>query len=172
MLLATRCPFCETVFRLQSAQLAQRRGLVRCGHCHEVFDASSSLFDITEGGDFSTAKPVAAAAAIEALSGVRPKGPDFSAEAWAPWAPAPDAAIDNRLLHNAGNVPLAPVSTGAGVAVTPNPGHAVEPGVAGEKGAVAGVTIKHGANMARPAAIARRFRTSIRTASAVLCCGL
>ncbi|EIF29625.1 Protein of unknown function (DUF3426) [Burkholderia sp. Ch1-1] len=125
MLLATRCPFCETVFRLQTEQLALRRGLVRCGHCQEVFDASSSLFDITEGGDFSTAKPVAAAAAIEALSGVRPKGPDFSAEAWDPWAPTPDAAIDNRLRHNAGNVPLAPVSTGAGIAVTPR--HATEP---------------------------------------------
>ncbi|MFM0293725.1 MULTISPECIES: zinc-ribbon and DUF3426 domain-containing protein [Paraburkholderia] len=125
MLLATRCPFCETVFRLQTEQLALRRGLVRCGHCHEVFDASSSLFDITEGGDFSSAKPVAAAAAIEALSGVRPKGPDFSAEAWDPWAPAPDATIDNRLRHHAGNVPLSPVSTDAGVAVTPR--HAAEP---------------------------------------------
>jgi predicted Zn finger-like uncharacterized protein len=125
MLLATRCPFCETVFRLQTEQLVLRRGLVRCGHCQEVFDASSSLFDISEGGDFSTAKPVAAAAAIEALSGVRSKGPDFSAEAWDPWAPSPDAAIDNRLRHNAGNVPLSPVSTGAGVAVTPR--HATEP---------------------------------------------
>ncbi|WP_341314255.1 DUF3426 domain-containing protein [Paraburkholderia sp. IMGN_8] len=125
MLLATRCPFCETVFRLQPAQLALRRGLVRCGHCDEVFDASSSLFELTEGGDFSTAKPVAAAAAIEALSGVRPGGPDFSAEAWDPWAPAPDAVIDNRLRHNATNVPLNPVSTGAGVAVTPR--HATEP---------------------------------------------
>jgi predicted Zn finger-like uncharacterized protein len=124
MLLATRCPFCETVFRLQPAQLAQRRGLVRCGHCHEVFDASSSLFDVTGGGDFSTAKPVAAAAAIEALSGVRQQGPDFSAEAWDPSAPAPDASIDNRLLHNARNVPLAPVSTDAGATLTPQP---VEP---------------------------------------------
>jgi predicted Zn finger-like uncharacterized protein len=125
MLLATRCPFCETVFRLQPAQLAQRRGLVRCGHCQEVFDASSSLFDVTEGSDFSTAKPVAAAAAIEALSGVRQKDPDFSAEAWDPRAPTPDATIDNRLLHNAGNVPLSPVSTDAGVALTP--GLPVEP---------------------------------------------
>jgi predicted Zn finger-like uncharacterized protein len=125
MLLATRCPFCETVFRLQPAQLALRRGLVRCGHCQEVFDASSSLFDVTEGGDFSTAKPVAAAAAIEALSGVRQKGPNFSAEAWDPWAPASDAVIDNRLRHNAGNLPLPPVSTDAGIAVTPR--HASEP---------------------------------------------
>ncbi|ANB74021.1 hypothetical protein AYM40_17830 [Paraburkholderia phytofirmans OLGA172] len=125
MLLATRCPFCETVFRLQPAQLALRRGLVRCGQCHETFDASSSLFELNEDGDFSTAKPVAAAAAIEALSGVRPKDPDFSAEAWNPWAAAPDAAIDNRLLHNARNLPAPPVSTGAGVAVTPR--HATEP---------------------------------------------
>jgi predicted Zn finger-like uncharacterized protein len=125
MLLATRCPFCDTVFRLQPAQLALRRGLVRCGHCHEVFDASSSLFELNENGDFASAKPVAAAAAIEALSGVRPKGPDFSAEAWDPWAPAPDATIDNRLRHNASNLPFAPVSTDAGVAVTPR--HATEP---------------------------------------------
>ncbi|MEZ0601868.1 zinc-ribbon and DUF3426 domain-containing protein [Paraburkholderia sp. IW21] len=125
MLLATRCPFCDTVFRLQPAQLALRRGLVRCGQCHEVFDASSSLFELNEGGDFATAKPMAAAAAIEALSGVRPKGPDFSAEAWDPWAPAADAVIDNRLLHNASNLPLTPVSTGVGVAVTPR--HATEP---------------------------------------------
>ncbi|HEX7910451.1 MAG TPA: zinc-ribbon and DUF3426 domain-containing protein [Paraburkholderia sp.] len=119
MLLATRCPFCETVFRLQTEQLALRRGLVRCGQCHEVFDASASLFDVTEGGDFSTAKPVAAAAAIEALSGERPKGPDFSAEAWNPWAPTPDAVIDNRFLHNAGNVQLGKAATGAGAAATP-----------------------------------------------------
>ncbi|OAJ57215.1 hypothetical protein A6V36_31820 [Paraburkholderia ginsengiterrae] len=119
MLLATRCPFCETVFRLQTEQLALRRGLVRCGHCQEVFDASASLYDVTAGGDFSTAKPVAAAAAIEALSGVRPKGPDFSAEAWNPWAPTPDAAIDNRFLHNAGNVQLGKAATGADAAATP-----------------------------------------------------
>ncbi|MFM0735669.1 DUF3426 domain-containing protein [Paraburkholderia xenovorans] len=125
MLLATRCPFCETVFRLQPAQLALRRGLVRCGHCHEVFDASSSLFELNENGDFASARPIAAAAAIESLSGIRPQGPDFSAEAWDPWAAAPDATIDNRLRHNAGNVPLTPVSTGAGVAVTPR--HAIEP---------------------------------------------
>ncbi|MFP3565760.1 zinc-ribbon and DUF3426 domain-containing protein [Paraburkholderia sp. SIMBA_030] len=124
MLLATRCPFCETVFRLQPAQLALRRGLVRCGHCNEVFDASSSLFELTEGGDFSTARPIAAAAAIEALSGVRPGRSDFSAEAWDPWAPVPDAVIDNRLRHDAANVPPAPVSTGAGGAA---PRHAAEP---------------------------------------------
>ncbi|MFP4890622.1 zinc-ribbon and DUF3426 domain-containing protein [Paraburkholderia sp. EG304] len=120
MHLATRCPFCETVFRLQPAQLAQRRGLVRCGHCQEVFDASSSLFDVSEGGDFSNAKPVAAAAAIEALSGVRQPGSDFSSDAWAPSAPAPEqdstsisrSTLDSRLRDHASSVPLAPLSLG------------------------------------------------------------
>ena len=125
MLLATRCPFCETVFRLDPAQLALRRGLVRCGHCQEVFDASSSLYETAEGADFATAAPVSPSAVAALIAGTHatPKMPDFSAEAWNPWAPAPDAAIDNRLLHNATNLPLAPVA--ASVAVTPR--HADEP---------------------------------------------
>lgn len=60
MFLVTRCPFCEAVFRIQPAQLAPRRGLVRCGHCQEVFDASSSLFELPTGSDFSAAVPVPA----------------------------------------------------------------------------------------------------------------
>nr|WP_080403433.1 DUF3426 domain-containing protein [Burkholderia ubonensis] len=43
MLLATRCPHCETVFRLQQEQLALHGGLVRCGHCRQIFDAAESL---------------------------------------------------------------------------------------------------------------------------------
>ena len=124
MLLATRCPFCETVFRLQPAQLALRRGLVRCGHCQEVFDASSSLYEVAEGGDFASATPLDAETVSALISGRNPKqAPNFAADAWNPWAPAPDAAIDNRLLHNVDNLPLAPVA--ASVAVTPR--HADEP---------------------------------------------
>ncbi|NVH75100.1 DUF3426 domain-containing protein [Paraburkholderia sp. JPY432] len=139
MHLATRCPFCETVFRLQPAQLAQRRGLVRCGHCQEVFDASSSLFDVPEGGDFSTAKSVAAAAAIEALSGVRQPGPDFSGDAWASGAPAPEqdstsisrSTLDSRLRdHASSGVPLAPLplgGTGHATVTSGTPRQATEP---------------------------------------------
>jgi len=126
MLLATRCPFCETVFRLQPAQLALRRGLVRCGHCNEVFDASSSLFDITEGGDFSTAKPVAAAAAIEALSGVRPERLDFRTGSWDPRTPLPHAKVSNGLPYDADNLPLRPVFAGASVTAKPHR-HVTEP---------------------------------------------
>jgi predicted Zn finger-like uncharacterized protein len=123
MLLATRCPFCETVFRLDPAQLALRRGLVRCGHCQEVFDASSSLYETAEGADFATATPISPTEVAARTTGTSPKVPDFSAEAWNPWAPQPDATIDNRLRHNVTNLPLAPVA--ASVAVTPR--HADEP---------------------------------------------
>ncbi|MEM5313958.1 zinc-ribbon and DUF3426 domain-containing protein [Paraburkholderia sp. JHI869] len=68
MLLATRCPFCETVFRVQPTQLAVRRGLVRCGHCQEAFDASGSLYEMPEGGDFTRAVPVAAEIAASLTS--------------------------------------------------------------------------------------------------------
>ncbi|MEC5404792.1 DUF3426 domain-containing protein [Paraburkholderia sp. MPAMCS5] len=129
MLLATRCPFCETVFRLQSAQLSLRRGLVRCGQCQEVFDASNSLFDLGEGGDFSTAKPVSAAAAIEALSGVHPAGDDFSAAAWDPWAPRPTPLFEERFTHNAESVTAAPGVAGAHAFVEPVHAAAAQPGL-------------------------------------------
>jgi predicted Zn finger-like uncharacterized protein len=205
MVLATRCPFCETVFRLQSAQLALRRGLVRCGHCREVFDASSSLYELGDDGDFNSARPItpdsvanliaqaeleargaaggaetaggaalaggiAAAAAAShpaAAAGhdetstresaapaaaptapapsapsvaqspephspaggtpmppassaasaddgapAAPHGgkPDFRAESWNPWAPAPDASVDRRIRQNAATIPYKPVT--------------------------------------------------------------
>ncbi|WP_310043638.1 zinc-ribbon and DUF3426 domain-containing protein [Paraburkholderia caribensis] len=239
MLLATRCPFCETVFRLQPEQLTLRRGLVRCGHCKEVFDASSSLFDVSGGVSVDKAKhvtiddvtahtlealangglapapetkpavetppapvampvvtraeetitpqpadaldahaaeasvgsdnahadqasaeqhverhaeqhaehaaaraaqpdvdvearheaaaqasPVAAPSAEAEAAPVEPTSsaaretppasaaekPDFRAEAWNPWAPAPDASIDRRIRHNASTIPFNPVT--------------------------------------------------------------
>jgi len=190
MLLATRCPFCETVFRLQPAHLALRRGLVRCGHCHEVFDATSSLFETDTSGDLTRATPVTpevvaalvagqpvgevpatgagephtavsgaetsgAAEAIEpaktvepadaveapqqaeakqatdthpqdnAASGTEPHAPheaahtplpgrpNFRSESWNPWAPAPDAVIDERLRHTTKNLPYRPLPEAA-----------------------------------------------------------
>lgn len=129
MLLATRCPFCETVFRLQPAQLQLRRGLVRCGHCQEVFDGSTSLYETAEGGDFSTATPVSAdlAAALtagtaeaETSSSEHPAAPasgpapDFRGDAWNPWAPAADVAADQPARHTASTLPFtAPVQPAA-----------------------------------------------------------
>lgn len=41
----TRCPKCSTRFKVTDAQLEAHDGLVRCGRCHEVFDADSHLHD-------------------------------------------------------------------------------------------------------------------------------
>ena len=80
MLLATRCPFCETVFRIQPTQLAVRRGLVRCGHCQEAFDASGSLYEMPEGGDFTRAVPVAAEIAASLTAAPAEPATHFAAQ--------------------------------------------------------------------------------------------
>lgn len=41
----TQCPECQTIFVVTDAQLQARAGLVRCGKCAAVFQASHSLFD-------------------------------------------------------------------------------------------------------------------------------
>lgn len=41
----TRCPECQTVFRITAAQLKARAGQVRCGRCQHVFDAEAHLVE-------------------------------------------------------------------------------------------------------------------------------
>lgn len=41
----TRCPACETSFRVYSEQLKARQGKVRCGECQAVFNALDSLVE-------------------------------------------------------------------------------------------------------------------------------
>jgi predicted Zn finger-like uncharacterized protein len=40
----TRCPECQTAFRITVAQLKARDGLVRCGRCDSIFRADLRLF--------------------------------------------------------------------------------------------------------------------------------
>jgi predicted Zn finger-like uncharacterized protein len=61
MALATRCPHCETVFKLDPHLLAPHDGRVRCGHCQEVFDAAHHRFELP---DESTASDEAQHAAV------------------------------------------------------------------------------------------------------------
>jgi len=42
----TRCPQCETVFRVGTSQLEARDGLVRCGRCLKVFRAEEFAYDV------------------------------------------------------------------------------------------------------------------------------
>ncbi|MDB6001162.1 MAG: hypothetical protein JWP52_2861 [Rhizobacter sp.] len=46
MSLATRCTACGTVFRVVQDQLKVSEGWVRCGKCHEVFNALEGLVDL------------------------------------------------------------------------------------------------------------------------------
>ena len=45
MALATKCPHCNTVFRVAHDQLKLRGGVVRCGSCNEVFDGNAALLE-------------------------------------------------------------------------------------------------------------------------------
>jgi predicted Zn finger-like uncharacterized protein len=60
MALATRCPNCHALFRVAADQLKLRGGLVRCGACREVFDATGTLSyidDVTASTPEHTAAP-------------------------------------------------------------------------------------------------------------------
>jgi predicted Zn finger-like uncharacterized protein len=46
-LMRTRCPACNTVFRVTSDQLRAKAGKVRCGYCQAVFNAFDELIDET-----------------------------------------------------------------------------------------------------------------------------
>jgi len=41
----TRCPHCQTCFRIAEAHLKAANGRVRCGSCKEVFNANSHIYD-------------------------------------------------------------------------------------------------------------------------------
>src|SRR5882724_5993418 len=43
MSLITRCPACGTMFKVVPDQLKISEGWVRCGHCTEIFDATTQL---------------------------------------------------------------------------------------------------------------------------------
>ncbi|PZO28794.1 MAG: hypothetical protein DCE88_08380, partial [Betaproteobacteria bacterium] len=43
MSLATRCPNCNTLFKVTSGQLQMHEGKVRCGHCQTVFSGIEHL---------------------------------------------------------------------------------------------------------------------------------
>ncbi|WP_321849178.1 DUF3426 domain-containing protein [Burkholderia diffusa] len=122
MLLATRCPHCETVFRLQQEQLSLHDGLVRCGHCHQVFNASQSLVPEPALTEAAPAGPAAAVPQHEAAPArlfatdapVEPTpGSDYQPEGWDMWAPWLDAGVDPSLQHTVQTVrtePLVPLA--------------------------------------------------------------
>lgn len=54
----TRCPRCQTIFRITPEQLQARAGKVRCGHCQAIFNALETLIEETPAAP-ATAEPTA-----------------------------------------------------------------------------------------------------------------
>ncbi|OBV37489.1 DUF3426 domain-containing protein [Janthinobacterium psychrotolerans] len=65
MALATKCPHCNTIFRVAADQLKLRGGIVRCGTCKEVFDGNAALVD-PSAALLPSPHPVPAPAAVTA----------------------------------------------------------------------------------------------------------
>ena len=56
-MMITRCPACQTVFRLRPEQLHARGGEVRCGHCFHPFNALEHTVEVRDDGAAATAAP-------------------------------------------------------------------------------------------------------------------
>jgi predicted Zn finger-like uncharacterized protein len=103
MSLATSCPSCGTVFRVQQDQLKTSEGWVRCGQCQEVFNALEGLFDLdrreTSGSSSRQAPPDLA----------RPTAiPDPNDPAWAETRPAMFSGRDRKTPSTPPPPPLPP----------------------------------------------------------------
>ncbi len=66
----TRCPQCQTVFRITAAQLKVRDGKVRCGRCQHVFGADQHLMpkpakSVAKGAPSAARKRVVAKKSVE-----------------------------------------------------------------------------------------------------------
>ena len=48
MALATRCPACETIFRISTTQAAAKSGMVRCGQCRNTFNSLDALVRVED----------------------------------------------------------------------------------------------------------------------------
>lgn len=69
-MMLTRCPICQTVFRLQSGQLQARDGEVRCGHCYTPFNALQH--QIAARTQVTAPTPPAASAPLQAPADALP----------------------------------------------------------------------------------------------------
>ncbi|SAL39151.1 DUF3426 domain-containing protein [Caballeronia concitans] len=105
MALATRCPHCETVFRLDPHLVAPHDGRVRCGHCQEVFDAAHHRFELPD--DAAAAGEAQHAAIIDDEVAVGPStlSPGNNAEAEPPTLVVPRSL---ELGNRAASKPPAP----------------------------------------------------------------
>lgn len=88
-MMLTRCPICQTVFRLQSGQLQARDGEVRCGHCYTPFNALQHQIGARTLGNPTPATPPPAHTAFQAQADAFPLVNDPGAQREPPPPPRP-----------------------------------------------------------------------------------
>jgi predicted Zn finger-like uncharacterized protein len=108
-MLLTRCPECDTTFRVTEETLKKASGQVRCGRCASVFNAYAELQD-------SDAKPVEAdAARSHARTSATPKA---RAEQPKPAAPGATVRLETKRAEAEAGVSLGTTSVADVVAET------------------------------------------------------
>ncbi|MEC5385621.1 zinc-ribbon and DUF3426 domain-containing protein [Uliginosibacterium sp. H3] len=108
-MLITRCPHCETTFRVRMEQLNLRGGRVRCGHCHVPFSALESLEELPEDTPLQAptpAQPTPPAAPAPVASPAPAPAPDT--EFTSTWAAAENLGSENTTADDAAD-PIAAI---------------------------------------------------------------
>ncbi|MFZ4537338.1 DUF3426 domain-containing protein [Propionivibrio sp.] len=95
----TRCPACETTFRVTPEQLKARAGKVRCGQCQSVFNALDSLLDETNSATLSALRTVLPSVLPSAL-------PEASVAVVLDPTPAPASTHQAESDYSAANILL------------------------------------------------------------------
>lgn len=103
----TQCPACQTRFKVSDAQLAAANGLVRCGRCAHVFNATDHLVELAE--PLRPAAPVAPQPAAPEQPAPIPQPAPVATPPAAPLSPRaePVANIDDFELEVPDFDPLA-----------------------------------------------------------------
>lgn len=83
----TRCPACQTVFRVSPEQLGARQGRVRCGHCLNAFDALHNGVEDTLRGNDDAPADAAPTDTTAAPAGQPPSAPSLERMASPPAVP-------------------------------------------------------------------------------------
>ncbi|GGX41127.1 DUF3426 domain-containing protein [Undibacterium squillarum] len=120
MALATRCPHCQTTFRVANDQLKLHAGLVRCGACHQTFNGIEHLVPPDQA--LRPATPAAPATPVvppDAPAAASAAHTEIAANAPAAFAAPADTIASAEPVVAAGttsesqDVPDIPVSTAA-----------------------------------------------------------
>ncbi|MFZ5937808.1 DUF3426 domain-containing protein [Pseudomonas sp. HS6-2] len=98
----TQCPHCQTSFRVTHHQLSVARGVVRCGHCLQVFNAAKQLLEQNRA-TAGVAPEVPLPAVVEPVAAPEPvasEPPPVEKEDWAITAQALDELdLDQELAR-------------------------------------------------------------------------